>query len=126
MALIDTFRGAATELAEKGFIGISTAAAVIAQGIGFVAAINSAGSSAGGGGGGGGGGAAVAAQAATQAATQAPAQAPAQAAPAQSQNVIIDLIGATGMQVDQFQKFADTFNESVRQGLMTNVTVRGI
>ena len=97
-------------MAEKGFIGIATGAAVIAQGIGFVAAINSAGSSAGGGGGGGASSAAAAAQ----------------AAPAQSQNVIIDLIGASGMQVDQFQQFADTFNEASRQGLMTNVTVRGI
>jgi len=107
MALVDTMQGAAREL-RKGKLGFATAAGVIAKGMGFIAAINGAGS-----GGGGGGGGASAAQAA-------------QAAPAQSQNVIIDLIGATGMQVDQFQQFADVFNESVRQGLMTNVTVRGI
>ena len=53
------------------------------------------------------------------------AAAAAQAAPTQSQNVIIDLIGATGMQVDQFQQFADTLNEAARQGLLTNLTVRG-
>jgi len=47
------------------------------------------------------------------------------APPPQSQNVIIDLVGATGRQIDQFQAFADTFNEASRQGLMTNVTVRG-
>ena len=54
-----------------------------------------------------------------QAATAAPAP------PPQSQNVVIDLVGATGRQIDQFQAFADTFNEASRQGLMTNVTVRG-
>jgi hypothetical protein len=48
----------------------------------------------------------------------------AQPAP-QTQNVTIDLVGATGRQIDQFQAFADTFNEASRQGLMTNVTVRG-
>ena len=47
------------------------------------------------------------------------------AAPPQTQNVTIDLVGATGQQIDQFQAFADTFNEASRQGLMTNVTVRG-
>jgi len=46
--------------------------------------------------------------------------------PPQTQNVTIDLVGATGQQIDQFQAFADTFNEASRQGLMTNVTVRGI
>jgi len=111
-ALIDTYQGAAAEL-KAGTFGFANAAAVIAKGFGFIAAINSAGSGGSGGGGGGGGGGASAAAAA-------------QAAPAQSQNVIIDLIGATGMQIDQFQVFADTFNEASRQGLMTNVTVRGI
>ena len=47
------------------------------------------------------------------------------AAPPQTQNVTIDLVGATGQQIEQFQAFADTFNEASRQGLMTNVTVRG-
>jgi hypothetical protein len=111
MALVDTFQGAAREL-RKGSLGFATAAGVIAKGMGFIAAINGAGSGGGGGGGGGGASAAAAAQAA-------------QAAPAQSQNVIIDLIGASGMQVDQFQKFADTLNEAARQGLLTNLTVRG-
>jgi len=108
MALVDTFQGAARML-RAGTFGFPAAAAVIAKGIGFVAAINSAGS-----GGGGGGGASSAA------ATAAPAP------PPQSQNVMIDLVGATGRQIDQFQAFADTFNEASRQGLMTNVTVRGI
>jgi len=110
MALVDTFQGAARML-RAGTFGFPAAAAVIAKGIGFVAAINSAGS--GGSGGAGGGGASSAAVAA-------------QAAPPQSQNVMIDLVGATGRQIDQFQAFADTFNEASRQGLMTNVTVRGI
>ena len=42
-ALISTYQGAAKEL-EKGTLGFGTAAAVIAKGIGFVAAIKSAGS----------------------------------------------------------------------------------
>ena len=109
MALVDTFQGAARML-RAGTFGFPAAAAVIAKGIGFVAAINSAGS--GGSGGGGGGTAAAAAAAPTP--------------PPQSQNVMIDLVGATGRQIDQFQAFADTFNEASRQGLMTNVTVRGI
>jgi len=109
-ALIDTYQGAAREL-RKGTLGFATAAAVIARGFGFIAAINSAGS--GGSGGGGGGGTAAAAAAAP-------------APPPQTQNVMIDLVGATGRQIDQFQAFADTFNEASRQGLMTNVTVRGI
>ncbi|MDZ7904597.1 MAG: hypothetical protein U5N55_01525 [Cypionkella sp.] len=56
-ALISTYQGAAKEL-EKGTFGFATAAAVIAKGIGFVAAIKgaSSGGSSGGGGGGGGGG----------------------------------------------------------------------
>jgi hypothetical protein len=41
-ALISTYQGAAKELA-KGTLGFATAAAVIAKGIGFVAAIKSAG-----------------------------------------------------------------------------------
>jgi len=101
MALVDTMQGAAREL-RKGPLGFATAAAVIAKGMGFIAAINGAGS--GGGGGGGGGGASSAAVAA-------------QAAPTQSQNVIIDLIGATGMQVDQFQAFADTSTRHHARGL---------
>ncbi|MES2814469.1 MAG: hypothetical protein V4720_06205 [Pseudomonadota bacterium] len=58
-ALISTYEGAAKEL-KKGTLGFATAAAVIAKGIGFVAAIKSAGSG-GSGGGGGGGSTAVAA-----------------------------------------------------------------
>lgn len=63
-ALISTYEGAAKEL-RKGTLGFATAAAVIAKGIGFIAAIKSAGN--GGGGGGGGGGGASAAAAAPQA-----------------------------------------------------------
>jgi hypothetical protein len=43
-----------------------------------------------------------------------------------TQNVAIDLIGASGTQVDQFQQFADTLNEAARQGLLTNISVRGV
>lgn len=50
-ALISTYQGAAKEL-EKGTFGFASAAAVIAKGIGFVAAIKSAGSGGSGGGGG--------------------------------------------------------------------------
>jgi tape measure domain-containing protein len=83
----------------------------VAKGVQTVAAIKRAGdspSSAGGGAGGGQG---------ASGAQPAP--------PPQTQNVTIDLVGATGRQIDQFQAFADTFNEASRQGLMTNVTVRG-
>ena len=82
----------------------------VAKGVQTVAAIKKAGDSPSSVGGGAGGG---------QAATAAPAP------PPQTQNVTIDLVGATGRQIDQFQAFADTFNEASRQGLMTNVTVRG-
>jgi hypothetical protein len=83
----------------------------VAKGVQTVAAIKKAGdspSSVGGGAGGGQG---------ASGAQPAP--------PPQTQNVMIDLVGATGRQIDQFQAFADTFNEASRQGLMTNVTVRG-
>lgn len=53
-ALISTYEGAAKEL-KKGTFGFARAAAVIAKGLAFVAAIKSAGSGGGGGGGGGGG-----------------------------------------------------------------------
>ena len=52
-ALISTYEGAAKEL-KKGTFGFASAAAVIAKGLAFVAAIKSAGSGGGGGGGGGG------------------------------------------------------------------------
>ena len=84
--------------------GKVSAALIAAQGIASAAG----GSGAGGAGGSGAGGGQ---------ATAAP--------PPQTQNVTIDLVGATGRQIDQFQAFADTFNEASRQGLMTNVTVRG-
>jgi len=89
--------------------GKVSAGLIAAQGIASAAG----GSSAGGGSAGGAGG--------RQAATAAPAP-----PPPQTQNVMIDLVGATGRQIDQFQAFADTFNEASRQGLITNVTVRGI
>lgn len=68
-ALISTYKGAAKEL-EKGVLGYATAAAVIAKGIGFVAAIKGVSASGGSVGGGGGGSSAAAA-------APAPAQAPA-------------------------------------------------
>jgi hypothetical protein len=54
MALINTFVGASKELAEKGSLGFATAAAVIAQGIGFVNAIKNVSASGASGGGSGG------------------------------------------------------------------------
>lgn len=64
-ALISTYEGAAKEL-KKGTLGFASAAAVIAKGLGFVAAIRSASGGGGGGGGRGGGGAAAAPQAPVQ------------------------------------------------------------
>lgn len=104
MAWIDTLQGAAREL-RAGTFGFAQAAAVIAKGISFIAAINSTSTTSRGGAGG------------------------AQTAPVQpsmpTQNVLIDLVGASTQQVNQFQLFADTFNEAQRQGLMANVVVRG-
>jgi len=54
MALINTFVGASKELAEKGSLGFATAAAVIAQGLGFVNAIKNVSASGASGGGSGG------------------------------------------------------------------------
>lgn len=68
-ALVSTYKGAAKEM-EKGVLGYATAAAVIAKGIGFVAAIKGVSASGGSVGGGGGGSSAAAA-------APAPAQAPA-------------------------------------------------
>lgn len=68
-ALISTYKGAAKEL-EKGTFGFATAAAVIARGLGFVAAIKSAGSSGNAGGAGGGAGAGSVPQQAPQAPRQ--------------------------------------------------------
>lgn len=62
-ALMSTYQGAAKEL-QKGTFGFASAAAVIAKGLGFVAAIKSAGGGGGGGGGRGGGGSAAPAPAA--------------------------------------------------------------
>jgi hypothetical protein len=63
-ALISTYKGAAKEM-EKGVLGFTTAAAVIAKGIGFVAAIKNV-SASGGGGGASAGGASAAPAAAPQ------------------------------------------------------------
>jgi len=54
------------------------------------------------------------------------AQAAAAPPPPLTQNVVIDLVGATPVQVDQYQTFVDTMNEAARRGLLTNLTVRGI
>jgi hypothetical protein len=110
MAAYEAARKAAAEA--KTIPGSLAAYAMfVAKGVQTVAAIKKAGdspSSVGGGAGGGQG---------ASGAQPAP--------PPQTQNVMIDLVGATGRQIDQFQAFADTFNEASRQGLMTNVTVRG-
>ena len=107
MAWIDTLQGAAREL-RKGTFGFATAAAVIAKGVGLVSAIKGVSDSGYGGGGTGGGSTASAAEVARP-----------------TQNVQIDLVGATSAQVDQYQSFADTLNEAARQGLLTNITVAG-
>jgi hypothetical protein len=86
-----------------------TAASLAKTGM-LISQIRSASASGGGGGGGGGGVASTA---------------PAAAAQPTTQNVVIDLVGASGQQVDNFQQFADTLNEAARQGLLTNLSVRG-
>ena len=104
-ALINTWQGITEALKLPFPANLAAAAQVAAQGFAAVRGIQSANI------GGGSAGAASAAQAA-------PAARP-------TQNVVIDLAGASAAQVDQFQSFADTFNEAARQGLMNNVLVRG-
>jgi hypothetical protein len=87
-----------------------TAASLAKTGM-LISQIRSASASGSGGGSSGGGGVA--------------STAPAAAAQPSTQNVVIDLVGASGQQVDNFQQFADTLNEAARQGLLTNLSVRG-
>jgi hypothetical protein len=114
-AFVSTLAGAAEALRLPFPANLAAAAQVISTGAGLVAAIK--GASPGGandprGAGGGAGAAGSVGQAQQQ--------------QRDTQNVLIDLVGASERQVDQFQKFADTFNEVQRQGLLANVTVRGL
>jgi len=97
---------AAARIAAFGMVqkGIALASAAMSIGGGDGGGGSSGGGGGGGGGSGGGGG---------------------QGGQPRSQNVVIDLVGASPTQVDQFQLFADTLNEAERQGLLTNITVRG-
>jgi ABC-type multidrug transport system fused ATPase/permease subunit len=104
MAWIDTIAGAAREL-RNGTFGFASAAEVIAKGLTFVNAINGVSLSGGGGGGG----------ASTAAASPAPAM--------PTQNIVLDLVGATPSQVNQYEQLADSFNEAIRQGYLPNVMV---
>jgi hypothetical protein len=120
-ALMDAWSAYTQVLADPSFVGrpfarLAAAGQVLAAGIGAVNAIRgvfAGGEGGGGSGGGSGGGGSGAAQAMA-------------AEPLRTQNVVVDLVGANQRQVDQFQQFADTFNEARRQGLLTNVTVRGV
>ena len=107
-------------LAELGPIaGPPAAAKILAFGkvqAGIIAA--NAALSLGGGRGGGGGAGGLSGGAGGSSTTTAAAQ-------PSTQNVVIDLVGASGQQVDNFQQFADTLNEAARQGLLTNLSVRG-
>jgi hypothetical protein len=109
-ALISAYQGAAEALKLPFPGNVAAAATVLAKGIGFVTAIKGVSKGGGGGGGGASAGAAAPVAAAAQPSTQ---------------NVVIDLVGASGQQVDNFQQFADTLNEAARQGLLTNLSVRG-
>lgn len=102
-ALVSTMKGAAKEL-EKGTFGFASAAAVIAKGGAFIAAIKGASSTGGGGSGGatGGGGAAA-------------AQAPA----GPTQTFVID---APGMNLEDF---VNTFNAAVDAGYRPRIVQAG-
>lgn len=113
--LLNSYRAFTEVLADPALIGrpflrTALAASTLGAGLAQVASMRSI-SSSGGGGGGGGGAAGGASGGAT------PEQRP-------TQNVMVDLTNATPSQVDQFQGFADTFNEVTRQGLIPNVMVR--
>jgi hypothetical protein len=107
-ALVNAWRAYSQVLADPTlpfFAKIPAALSVLSAGLGAVQAIK-----------GGGSGGATAGGAASAATAQA-------ARP--TQNVLIDLGNASATQVNQFQQFADTFNEVVRQGILPNVIVRG-
>jgi len=102
-ALISTYIGAAKEL-EKGTLGFATAAAVIAKGIAFVAAIRGVSASTGGGGGvvGGGAGAGSAGPVATQ-------------EPRMSREVVLQLNGSRFSREDVISLF-EQMNEYIEDG----------
>lgn len=97
-ALMSTYQGAAKEL-EKGTFGFASAAAVIAKGIGFVAAIKSASSS-------GGGGASSAGASAAQ-------------APQQTNIANVTWIGQAT--VSGFQSLTEKLNAEFKQGYVLNI-----
>ena len=98
-ALISTYQGAAEEL-KKGVFGFATAAAVIAKGMGFVAAIqgvNKGGTT-------------------TVGGAAAPGAAAAAAPPAVSRNVAIQLTGGDMFSRDQVINLINSINEAVEDG----------
>jgi hypothetical protein len=99
-ALISTYQGAAKEL-EKGTFGFASAAAVIAKGIGFVAAIRSASASTGGAGAAGGS-----------------SSTPAAAAPQPS---IANVTWAGPVTVGGFQSLTEKLNAEFKQGYILNI-----
>lgn len=110
-ALVSTYIGAAKEL-EKGALGFATAAAVIAKGIGFVAAINNVSASSGGGaaavGGGGVGGTAT------------------PSAPQNNQYLHFNLTGEGPIGRGTFRDFVAQLNEAIDDGaVIRGVTVSG-
>ena len=108
-ALISTYEGAAQEL-KAGTLGFPRAAAVIAKGIGFVAAIKSAasGGSGGGGGGGGRGGGST-----TVAAAAPPVQ-----------RLMIDYNGPQSA-MGSFQALVDMMNQAGKAGYVLNAQITG-
>lgn len=104
-ALISTYEGAAAEL-KKGTFGFASAAAVIAKGLGFVAAIKSAASGGEGGAGGGRGGAAV-----TQSAPPV-------------QRMLIDYRGPEAA-FPSFSALVDMMNQAGKAGYVLNAQITG-
>lgn len=105
-ALISTYQGAAAEL-KKGTFGFASAAAVIAKGIGFVAAIKSAASNGGSGGGGGGGGGAISTQSAPPV-----------------QRLLIDYNGPDSA-FGSFAGLVDMMNQAGKAGYVLNAQITG-
>jgi hypothetical protein len=109
-ALISTYEGAAAEL-KKGTFGFASAAAVIAKGLGFVAAIKSAAS--GGEGGGRGGGGSRAGGSAAPAASAPPVQ-----------RLLIDYNGPAAA-MGSFRALVDMMNQAGKAGYVLNAQITG-
>lgn len=106
-ALVSTYQGAAAEL-KKGTFGFASAAAVIAKGLAFVAAIRGVNASGGGGGGGGSASSVAAAQ---------PAALPVQ-------RVLIDYQGPASA-MPSFSALVDMLNQAGRNGHILNAQIVG-